>query len=147
MSAARADPDLLARIADWIGDGAPALADLGYEGAPETFTIPFKKPKDGQLTIDQQAHNALHGGLRCLGERANSLLKTTLTRFAATAAAHGASATSQLRPWSCSITNTAAPHDRKMITRSHTTLRGKPHWGGPHTASAGPPARWPCCLH
>jgi hypothetical protein len=77
MSAARADPDLLARIADWIGDGAPALADLGYEGAPETFTIPFKRPKDGQLTIDQQAYNALHGSLRCLGERANSLLKTT----------------------------------------------------------------------
>jgi hypothetical protein len=77
MSAARADPDLLARIADWISDGAPALADLGYEGEPETFTIPFKKPKDRQLTLDQQAFNALHGGLRCLGERANSLLKTT----------------------------------------------------------------------
>ena len=81
MSAARADPDLLARIADWIGDGAPALADLGYEGEPETFTIPFKKPKDGQVSIDKQAYNALHGGLRCLGERANSLLKTTFKAF------------------------------------------------------------------
>jgi hypothetical protein len=50
MSAARADPDLLARITDWINDGALALADLGYEGEPETFTIPFKKPKDGQFT-------------------------------------------------------------------------------------------------
>jgi hypothetical protein len=77
MSAARADPDLLARIADWISGGAPALADLGYEGEPETFTIPFKKPKDRDLTIDQQAYNAIHGALRCLGERANSLLKTT----------------------------------------------------------------------
>lgn len=76
-SAARADPDLLARITDWISDGAPALADLGYEGEPETFTIPFKKPHDGDLTIDQQAYNAIHGALRCLGERANSLLKTT----------------------------------------------------------------------
>jgi hypothetical protein len=76
-SAARADPDLLARIADWVSGGAHALADLGYEGEPETFTIPFKKPKDGPLSVDQQAYNAIHGALRCLGERANSLLKTT----------------------------------------------------------------------
>ncbi|MFC0105690.1 HARBI1 family protein [Kibdelosporangium aridum] len=76
-SAARADPDLLTRITDWISDGALALADLGYEGAPDTFTIPFKKPKDEQLTVDEQAYNALHSALRCLGERANSLLKTT----------------------------------------------------------------------
>ncbi len=46
-SAARADPDLLARITDWISDGGPRLADLGYEGEPETFTIPFKKPQGG----------------------------------------------------------------------------------------------------
>ena len=77
INAARADPDLLARITDWTSDGGPALADLGYEGEPETFTIPFKRPKDGQLTIDQQSYNAIHGALRCLGERANSLLKTT----------------------------------------------------------------------
>ncbi|MEC3975711.1 HARBI1 family protein [Amycolatopsis sp. H20-H5] len=76
-SAARDDPDLLARITDWISDGTHALADLGYEGEPETFTIPFKKPKNGVLTIDQQSYNALHSALRCLGERANSLLKTT----------------------------------------------------------------------
>lgn len=76
-SAARADPNLLARITDWISDGAHALADLGYEGELETFTIPIKKPKGGQLTVDQQAYNAIHGALRCLGERANSLLKTT----------------------------------------------------------------------
>jgi DDE superfamily endonuclease len=77
MSAARTDPDLLARITDWITEGAPALADLSFEGEPETFTIPFKKPKTGQLSIDQQAYNAIHGALRCLGERANSLLKTS----------------------------------------------------------------------
>jgi hypothetical protein len=77
MTAARADPELLARITDWINDGALTLADLGYEGEPETFTIPFKKPKNGELSIDQQSYNAVHGALRCLGERANSLLKTT----------------------------------------------------------------------
>lgn len=76
-SAARADPGLLTRITDWVRDGALALADLGYEGEPATFTIPVKKPKDGHLTIDEQSYNALHSALRCLGERANSLLKTT----------------------------------------------------------------------
>jgi hypothetical protein len=77
MSAARTDPNLLARITDWVSDGALALADLGYEGEPDIFKIPFKKPKDGQLTIDEQSYNAVHGALRCPGERANSLLKTT----------------------------------------------------------------------
>lgn len=76
-TAARADPDLLQLIAAWVGDGQLSLADLGYEGEPDLFKVPFKKPKGGQLTIDQQAYNAVHGALRCLGERANSLLKTT----------------------------------------------------------------------
>lgn len=31
--------------------------------------------------LDQQAYNALHGAMRCLGERANSLLKTTYKAF------------------------------------------------------------------
>lgn len=77
MSAARADPDLLARMADWVGDGALVLADLGYEGEPDIFRIPFKKPAGGKSTVGQQAYNAVHGALRCLGERANSLIKTT----------------------------------------------------------------------
>jgi hypothetical protein len=77
ISAARADPDLLARITDWVTDGAHALADLGYEGEPDTFAIPVKKPQNTDLSIAQQTYNAVHGALRCLGERANSLLKTT----------------------------------------------------------------------
>jgi hypothetical protein len=76
-TAARADPDLLVRIADWVSDGQLSLADLGYEGEPDLFQIPVKKPTGGELTVDQQTYNAVHGGLRCLGERANSLLKTT----------------------------------------------------------------------
>lgn len=56
MSAARADPDLLARITEWVGDGALALADLGYEGEPDIFRMPFKKPADTTLTVDQQAY-------------------------------------------------------------------------------------------
>jgi hypothetical protein len=76
-TAARADPDLLRLIATWVGDGQLSLADLGYEGEPDLFSVPFKKPQGGELTVDQQAYNAIHGALRCLGERANSLLKTT----------------------------------------------------------------------
>ena len=76
-TAARADPDLLKLITAWVSDGQLSLADLGYEGEPDIFKVPFKKPKGGELTVDQQAYNAVHGALRCLGERANSLLKTT----------------------------------------------------------------------
>ena len=77
MTAARADPDLLRLIAEWVCDGQASLADLGYQGEPEIFTVPFKKPKGATLTVDQQTFNAIHGALRCLGKRANSLLKTT----------------------------------------------------------------------
>jgi hypothetical protein len=35
------------------------------------------EPKGGQLSTDQQAYNAIQSALRCLGERANSLLKTS----------------------------------------------------------------------
>jgi DDE superfamily endonuclease len=77
ITAARTDPDLLDAIAAWVADGRPGLADLGYEGEPAVFTIPHKKPQHAELTLDQQSFNAVHGALRCLAERANSLLKTT----------------------------------------------------------------------
>ena len=76
-TAARADPDLLAQITAWVDDGQLGLADLGYEGEADLLRIPIKKPAGGELTVDQQAYNAVHGALRCLGERANSLLKTS----------------------------------------------------------------------
>ena len=76
-TAARTDPDLLAQITAWVDDGQLGLADLGYEGEADLLRIPIKKPAGGKLTCDQQAYNAVHGALRCLGERANSLLKTT----------------------------------------------------------------------
>jgi hypothetical protein len=76
-TAARTDPDLLTQIAAWVDDGHLGLADLGYEGEADLLRIPMKKPAAGELTADQQAYNAVHGALRCLGERANSLLKTS----------------------------------------------------------------------
>lgn len=53
------------------------MPDLGYGGERELFTVPFKKSRGKELTVDPQSYNAVHGALRCLGERANSLLKTT----------------------------------------------------------------------
>ena len=76
-TAARAEPVLLERIRDWVDDGALALADLGYQGENDTFKIPINKTTGTDLTIDQQSYTAVHGALRCLGERANSLLRTT----------------------------------------------------------------------
>ena len=76
-TAARADPELLTQIAAWVDDGQLGLADLGYEGEAETLRIPIKKTAGTDLTCTQQAYNAVHGALRCLGERANSLLKTS----------------------------------------------------------------------
>jgi hypothetical protein len=76
-TAARTDPVLLQRIRDWVDDDGTALADLGYEGEAGLLRIPVKKTKGSALTIDQQSYNAVHGALRALGERANSLLKTT----------------------------------------------------------------------
>jgi hypothetical protein len=39
--------------------------------------VAVKKPQGGQLTEDQKAHNKVHNGKRAVGERGNSLLKTT----------------------------------------------------------------------
>ena len=60
-----------------LGRRRPARAGrpgLRRRGRPAAH--PIKKPAHGELTVDQQAYNAVHGALRCLGERANSLLKT-----------------------------------------------------------------------
>jgi DDE superfamily endonuclease len=76
-TAARADPELLAQIRAWVADGQLGLADLGYEGEADLLRVPIKKTAGRVLDVDQQAYNAVHGALRALGERANSLLKTT----------------------------------------------------------------------
>jgi hypothetical protein len=53
------------------------LGDLGYEGEADTITVAFKKPAGGELTDEQKDHNKAHNGKRAIGERGNSLLKTT----------------------------------------------------------------------
>jgi len=128
-TAARADPDLLTLIAVWVSDGQLSLADLGYEGEPDIFKIPYKKPKGRDLTINQQAYNAVHGALRCLGERANSLRKRRTRPYVATAAAPGGSARSSPPRWSCSTTKTTGPPDpQRPITQRDNWLLGKVQW-------------------
>jgi hypothetical protein len=50
------------------------LGDLGYEGEAEVVTIAFKTPTGGELTDEQKTYN---NNKRAIGERGNSLLKTT----------------------------------------------------------------------
>jgi len=76
-TALREHSDLLPALATWIAENLPALGDLGYEGESDTITVAFKKPKGGELTEQQKTHNKAHNGKRAVGERGNSLLKTT----------------------------------------------------------------------
>jgi hypothetical protein len=76
-SALRAHTEILPALALWTDQDLPVLGDLGYEGEAEIITVAFKKPASGQLTDDQKRHNKLHNAKRAIGERGNSLLKTT----------------------------------------------------------------------
>ncbi|MBX7267732.1 hypothetical protein KIF24_17910 [Micromonospora sp. Llam7] len=53
------------------------LGDLGYEGEADTITTGFKKPPNGTCAHVQQRFDKAHNGVRAIGERRNSLLKTT----------------------------------------------------------------------
>jgi hypothetical protein len=57
--------------------GLLTLTDLGYENLSPAVRHPVKKPKDGELTIEQKAYNQLIRGVHGVAERANSLFKTT----------------------------------------------------------------------
>jgi len=76
-TALREHTDMLPLLAVWTADHLRALGDLGYEGEAGTITVAFKKPKGGKLTDVQQTYNKVHNGIRAIGERGNSLLKTT----------------------------------------------------------------------
>jgi hypothetical protein len=76
-TALREHVEILPALAVWITENHPALGDLGYEGESGTITVAFKKPKGGELTDDQKTYNKAHNGKRAIGERGNSLLKTT----------------------------------------------------------------------
>lgn len=76
-SALRAHAEILPALAAWTGDERPVLGDLGYEGEAEIITVAHKTPAGGKLTDEQKDRNKAHNAKRAIGERANSLLKTT----------------------------------------------------------------------
>jgi hypothetical protein len=75
---AKAAADLLPALAALKDEADIAtLTDLGYPGLSPAIRHPYKKPKGGELTEPQIAYNTLIRGVHGIGERANSLLKTT----------------------------------------------------------------------
>lgn len=52
----------------------PTLADGGYDGAGIGVHTPTRQPAGNTLAINHQTYNALHRGLRALGERGFALL-------------------------------------------------------------------------
>ena len=76
VAAVRTHTEILPALASAAED-LRCLGDLGYQGESDTITVAFKKPKGGALTNLQQRLNKVHNGLRAIGERGNSLLKTT----------------------------------------------------------------------
>jgi len=76
-TALRTHTEILPVLRTWTDEDLPVLGDLGYQGEADTITVAFKKPQGGQLTDEQKAHNKTHNGKRAVGERGNSLLKTT----------------------------------------------------------------------
>jgi len=75
-TALRAHTHILPTLIQASGD-LRALGDLGYEGEADTITVAFKKPQDGELSTIQKTFNKAHNGVRAIGERGNSVLKTT----------------------------------------------------------------------
>ena len=75
-TAMRAHPEILPTLTT-AGADLRTLGDLGYQGAADTVTVAFKRPKNGGLLLVQQQFNQAHNRLRAIGERGNSLLKMT----------------------------------------------------------------------
>lgn len=57
--------------------GIPTLTDLGYLDLSPAIRHPRKKPNGGELTEAQTTYNKVIRGVHGIGERADSLLKTT----------------------------------------------------------------------
>jgi hypothetical protein len=76
-TALREHVEILPLLAAWTAEQLRVLGDLGYEGEADTITVAFKKPKNGELSTIQKTFNKAHNGIRAIGERGNSLLKTT----------------------------------------------------------------------
>ncbi|RKN03377.1 hypothetical protein D7319_31740 [Streptomyces radicis] len=58
-------------------DGLPTLTDMGYIGSGIGIRTPVKRHPGNQLAEEHLAYIAVQTALRAIGERGNSLLKTT----------------------------------------------------------------------
>jgi hypothetical protein len=76
-TALRHHDEILPLFTAWTDDHLRVLGDLGYEGEQTTITVAFKKPKNRSCTALEQQFNRAHNAVRAIGERGNSLLKTT----------------------------------------------------------------------
>jgi hypothetical protein len=76
-TALREHGEILPLLAAGSDNDLRVLGDLGYEGEAATITVAFKKPKNRACTDVQQQFNRAHNAVRAIGERGNSLLKTT----------------------------------------------------------------------
>ena len=76
-TAPREHTEILPLLTTWTAEQLRVLGDLGYEGEATIITVAFKKPKNGELSAIQKTFNKAHNGVRAIGERGNSLLKTT----------------------------------------------------------------------
>lgn len=75
---AKAAPGLLPALEEAAtSSNLLTLTDLGYENLSLAIRHPLKKPKGGDLTIEQKTYNQLVRSVHGVAERANSLLKTT----------------------------------------------------------------------
>lgn len=96
---AKAAAELLPALEVFEGEyQMPTLTDLGYQNLSPAIRHPHKKPKNGELTEEQDTYNKVIRGVRAAGERANALLKETF------AALH----TVSLDPWRISAIAKAA---------------------------------------
>jgi hypothetical protein len=75
-TAARTHAEILPALRDAAADLRP-LGDLGYEGESGTITVAFQNRATAGSPATQQQFNKAHNSLRAIGERGNSLLKTT----------------------------------------------------------------------
>ncbi len=76
-TALREHDEVLPLLRVWTDQHGRVLGDLGYEGEAGAITVGYKKPAGGELSSIQKMYNKVHNGLRAVGERGNSLLKTT----------------------------------------------------------------------
>jgi hypothetical protein len=76
-TALREHAEVLPLLRIWTDQHGRVLGDLGYEGEAGTITVGYKKPAGGTLSGIHKTYNKVHNGLRAIGERGNSLLKTT----------------------------------------------------------------------